>query len=88
MTKWFKPLTSTQRLGWAFASLTYGVTMIVVASQLGVPIWSYEGDAFVFGVVVQAACWLVGVVLMRVYLQDKDPTDLRDLFAMRRRPKD
>lgn len=81
-------MTSTQRLGWAFASLVYGVTMIVVASRLGVPIWSYEGEAFVFAVAVLAACWLVGVVLMRIYLQDKDPMDLRDLFGMRRPPKD
>jgi hypothetical protein len=36
-------------------------------------------------VAVHAFSWLVGVALLRVYVQDKDPTDFFDIIGLKRR---
>jgi hypothetical protein len=29
--------------------------------------------------------WVAGLVLLRVYIQDKDPTDFRDIVGLRKK---
>jgi hypothetical protein len=79
------PITLGQRLGWYWASIVYGICVVIIASSshdsLSV-LWEFE-PLVPYGVFV--AMWLVGVGLMRIYLQDKDPTDIAHLLGLKKR---
>lgn len=83
--KFLKPLSPGQRLGWYFASLIYGICVVAIAhgslDELDV-LWDEEPWVIV---AVHALAWLVGVVLLRVYVQDKDPTDFVDIVGLKRK---
>jgi hypothetical protein len=76
-----------QRLGWYWASIVYGVCVAVIAStsrdSLSV-LWDSQ-PWIPYGVF--AFMWLVGVGLLRVYLQDKNPTDISDLLGLKNRSR-
>jgi hypothetical protein len=79
-----RPITLGQRLGWYWASIVYGICVALIASSsrddLSV-LWESEPwvprSTFIL-------MWLVGVGLLRIYLQGKNPTDLADLFGLKK----
>jgi hypothetical protein len=83
--KFLKPLSVGQRLGWYLASLIHGACVVAIAhgslDDLDV-LWAEEPWVIM---AVHAFSWLVGVALLRVYVQDKDPTDFFDIIGLKRR---
>jgi hypothetical protein len=76
----FKPLNLGQSLGWAIASLVFGVCQVVVYFALG-PGASGDSDAVSVGVFF--AIWLVVTLLVRLYIQDKDPTNFYSILGIK-----
>jgi hypothetical protein len=74
-----KQLSFGQRIGWYFSSLVYGACIAAIAAQSKV--LSDTVDAVPY--LVFLACWLIGVGLLRIYLQDKDPTSFRSIMGFR-----
>ena len=83
-----KPLTFWQRLGWYWSSTVYGVCVGLIAStsrdDLSV-LWEFEPwvPCGTF-----ALMWVAGFGLLRVHLQDRNPTDFADLLGLKKRPRD
>lgn len=75
-----KRLSETQRVTWYSASAVFGICLVV----LGFTTSAFSsGQAFPF--IIFAACWLAGILLLRLFLQQFDrPGDLRK-FLWRRR---
>jgi hypothetical protein len=74
----FKPLSRSQKIGWVVTSFVYG--LCVVAIGISEPLSTSWGESHFVGLLV---CWLIGVALLRVYLQDKDVTSFRSLTGLR-----
>jgi hypothetical protein len=70
-------LSKAQTLGWCFASAVYGVFLLAIGFKEGVLIGAVEW--FVFG-----CAWLIPVILLRKYIQGKDPMDIRSLLGLPR----
>lgn len=73
-----KKLSDEQRKGWYIAGTVYGVCVLLVGHQAGALTGAVEW--LIFGL-----AWVAGVALLRVYIQDKDPTDFRDIVGLRRK---
>jgi len=78
-----KPLSSLHRLGWYSASLGFGLCLVAIAVKADVFAnrESFPVAAFIFG-----TFWLIGVVLLRFYIQQvEDPTSFKSIFGAGRR---
>jgi hypothetical protein len=73
-------LTLGQRLGWCFSSLVYGICLIAIGFSAGV----FGGVDAWFAVAVFSVAWIIGVLGLRLYVQDKDPTSFRSILAIDR----
>lgn len=71
-------LSDEQRKGGYIAGTVYGFCVLLVAHHAGALTGAVEW--LIFGI-----AWVAGVALLRVYIQDKDPTDVRDLLGLRRK---
>jgi hypothetical protein len=71
-------LSFGQRLGWYFASFVYGVCVIAVGFTHRV----FEGPTPGFAIGIFIISWLVGVLCLRIYLQDKDPTSFTSILGV------
>jgi hypothetical protein len=77
------PLSFGQQLGWYFSSAVYGLCLIAIGFSAD----AFSGPVPEFAIGVFFACWMVGVVGMRLYLQDKDPTSFRSILGLRDRKR-
>lgn len=77
----FKSLNGTQQVAWYSASLTLGLTLVLVGAFNS----AFTGPSFAFPFFVFCLSWLIGVVLLRRYIQDVDPTSLRSILGLQRR---
>jgi hypothetical protein len=71
-------LSLGQRLGWYFASVGYGVCI----AAIGVSADVFSGPAPEFAFAVFFVFWIVGVIGLRFYVQDKDPTSFRSILGL------
>ncbi len=74
-------LSVGQYLGWIWASAVYGLCVLYVASKSG----SLESPDHLVPTAIFIFCWLAGVGLLRIYVQDKDPMDFKDLLGLKRK---
>ncbi|MEJ5999809.1 hypothetical protein [Paucibacter soli] len=79
-----RPLSPGQELGWYWASTIYGVAIALVVAGDGVLDSMGEGVEFVIPILILAAAWLVGVIGLRLYVQDKNPSDFWNILGARR----
>ncbi|HRK57670.1 MAG TPA: hypothetical protein PLQ67_09140 [Burkholderiaceae bacterium] len=77
----FTELSMAQYLGWVWASLVYGVFVVGIGIVLGI----FASPDWWFPMLVLFLCWLAGVGLLRVYIQDKDPADFKSILGLRRK---
>lgn len=77
-------LSLEQYSGWLWASFVYGICIVLIAIQSGY----FDSSDQMFPIGVFIFCWLVGVLLVRIYIQNKDPTDLKDLLRLKKKRKD
>lgn len=73
-----KELSQAQRRGWYIAGTVYGACILFVGHQAGALTGFVEW--LIFGL-----AWAAGLILLRVYIQDKDPTDFWDIVGIRRK---
>jgi uncharacterized membrane protein len=81
-------LNRQQYIGWAIASFTYGISILIVA-YLNRDDFALEFDDATFSVsnfalLVFCISWLVGVIGLRFYIQDKDPNDFLSLIGIKK----
>lgn len=74
-------LTVGQYLGWVFASAVFGICVIYVGVVSGV----LSSDDWYVPAVILAIGWGIGTMLMRLYIQDKDPTSFRSILGIQRK---
>lgn len=74
----FKELSDEQRKGWYIAGTIYGASILFVGHQAGALTGVVEW--LIFGL-----AWVAGLALLRVYIQDKDPTDFWDILGLRKK---
>ena len=74
----FKELSDEQRKGWYIAGTIYGACILFVGYQAG----AFTGvvEWLIFGL-----AWVAGLALLRLYIQDKDPTDFLDILGLRKK---
>ena len=71
-------LSDEQRKGGYIAGTVYGFCVLLVAHHVGALTGAVEW--LIFGL-----AWIAGVALLRVYIQDRDPTDVRHLLGLRQK---
>lgn len=71
-------LSDEQRKGGYIAGTVHGVCVLLVAHQARALTGAVEW--LIFGL-----AWIAGVALLRVYIQDRDPTDVRHLLSLRQK---
>lgn len=80
-----KPLSSIHRLGWYSASLVFGLCLVAFAVEVGA---LANPDSFHFAALILMTCWLIVVVLLRLFVQQiEDPTSLKSVFGTGRKPR-
>lgn len=77
----FRKMTSGQRLGWYFASTVYGLCVLAIGIQSG---FLFDENIFVEAALVFILFWLVGVIGLRLYVQDVDPTSFRSIMGLKK----
>jgi hypothetical protein len=73
-----KVLSQEQRNAWYIAGTVYGACILFFGHQAdALTGW---GEWVIFGI-----AWVAGVVLLRIFIQDKDPTDFRSSLGIKRK---
>lgn len=75
-----KKLSLVQSVGWAWSAFVFGLCLIGVFFGLGPGSWGSYG---IVEVGVFIGVWLFGTFGIRLYIQDKDPTNLRELLGLK-----
>ena len=82
-----RKMTVGQQLGWALASVIYGAGILFVAYAHRDEFLGNPDNAFLTADPVVwfalGIAWLVGVIGMRFYLQDKGPTNILSLLGIK-----
>lgn len=81
-TSKLKPLSTGQSYGWYWASFLFGIFMVFFGIQTG---YLSDQETFVFAAIVFGASWLVGVVGLRFYIQQVDPTDFMSILGLKKK---
>ncbi len=71
-------LSFGQQLGWYFSSIVYGLCVLAIGFSAD----AYRGLAPAFAHGVFFAVWIAGVLGLRLYVQDKDPTSIRSILGL------
>ncbi len=77
--KLFKPLTEFQRVGWAAATVGFTISDGLLLWQFGA--FARPAGDFPYGLLL--FFWLVVVVALRLFIQDKDEGYLRRLYKLK-----
>ncbi len=72
-------LSVGQYLGWVFVSALFGLFMVYMANTSG----ALDSSDRLVPIAIFVFWWLVVVGLTRIYVQDKDPTDFKDLLGLK-----
>ena len=74
-------LSSAQRLGWYGLNFTFGGILLdlVIKPHLLSSVEPWVPVAFL------VVCWLFMVGVFRIYIQDKDPMNFKDLLGFKRK---
>lgn len=78
-----KPLTTAQRHGWYFSSFIYGIFVFAIPGWDGIYLNAHGIELFVICGIL-GLCWIVGVLGLRLYVQDKDPNNFQSLLGLRK----
>ncbi len=81
-TSKIQPLSTGQSYGWYWTSLLFGIFMVFFAIQTG---YLTDQGTFVFATIVFGTSWIVGVVGLRFYIQEVDPTDFMSILGLRKK---
>jgi|GEM_PF-6162641 hypothetical protein len=69
----FKSLSEHQRIAWYCASAVFGICLAVLGFSTGA-----FANGQTFALILFAVCWLAGVLLLRLFLQQFErPADIR-----------
>ena len=83
MRKFFKPLSRGQQWGVYFAAIVYGLLIVVLSRALSPSLFAeLDHTGSLVAAAILFVAWLVGVIAIRLYSQDKDPTDFKSLMGI------
>ena len=71
-------LSLGHQLGWYFSSIVCGLCVLAI----GFCADAFSGPAPGFALGVFFAVWIAGVLGLRLYVEDKDPTAIRSILGL------
>jgi hypothetical protein len=78
----FKAMSARQTFGWYFSGAIYGLCVLVVAVRSG---FLYDEDMRIPAAVVFGISWIIGVIGLRLYLQNVDLTDFWSILGLKKK---